>query len=99
MQHIAPRRQVQALNTTLTVEATGSVTIFGFIISNQDGTNARTVQFLDADSNQVIGDIYMAAGSTFESTNCWRAENGLLISLDTADADVEITVFRSSSTT
>jgi hypothetical protein len=99
MHHIAPRIQTATLGSTLTVEATGAVTIFGFIISNADGTNARTVQFLDSSSNDVIGSIYMAAGSNFESTQCWRAESGLLISCDTADADVEITVFRSSSTT
>jgi hypothetical protein len=98
MSVIAPRLYYNTLDASREIEASGGLTVFGFILSNGDGTNARTVTFADADGNTYI-QIYLAAGTNFESVLCWRPGNGLTVSLDVDDADVTLTLFRSSTLT
>jgi hypothetical protein len=98
VQVIAPRTQYLTCEASREIVSTGGITIFGFIVSNKDTTNARTIRFRDKDGSSYL-EIYMPAGSNFSSEVWWRPDDGLTISTDTNDADVVFTLFRSSNVT
>lgn len=82
------------LAATATIATAGAtLNVYGFVISNTDGT-ARTFTFADNDGVS-IAIIRVLANSTIVSDIQFLAANGLTVAADGADAAATVTVFHS----
>lgn len=86
-------------STTASISAsTYSITVYGFIFTNVDTSNARTITLKRTDTDDTeITPIYVPAGATIQSEKEWRADYGLQLVASAADADLHYLVWHSST--
>jgi len=94
----APSRTRNTLAASRTIKASGGIYVWGWSVTSTSAT-LRTARLEDKDGN-IYQDMAIGPGNTeakFEASKIpFLADNGLVVNISVADADVLFTVFHSN---